>query len=81
MKSLLSLLDVPVGKRVYVRHLTSRPEVCVRLREIGFCENAVIRCVARNNVCLICEVCNTRFGLNTAVASKILVSRSDEVIS
>ena len=77
MRPFLSLLDAPIGKRLYVQHLTSYPDIRLRLRELGFCENAMIRCLARNNVCLICEVCNTRIGLNTAVASKIFVSRFD----
>ena len=75
MRSLLNLLDAPIGKKLSVRHLSSYPDVCIRLRELGFCENAMIRCLSRNSVCLICEVCNTRIGLNMAVASKIFVSR------
>ena len=80
MRSLLSLLEAPIGKRVYVQHLTSYPDVCVRLRELGFCDNAMVRCLARNSDRLICEVCNTRIGLNTAVASKIFVSKFDRSI-
>ncbi len=79
MRSSFSLLDAPIGNPLYVRQLTSNPEVCVRLRELGFCENALIRCLSRNDVCLICEVCNTRIGLNSAIAGKILVSRFDRL--
>jgi len=74
MRSSVSLLDAPIGKNMFVRSLTSYPDICVRLRELGFCENAAVRCITRNNVCLICEVCNTRIGLNTAVAGTIFVS-------
>jgi ferrous iron transport protein A len=75
MSSLLSLSDAPVGKRLFVRQLSSSPDVCVRLRELGFCEHAVVRCVSRNDICLICEVCNTRIGLNTSLADDIFVSQ------
>lgn len=74
MSPLLSLSKAPVGKRLFVRELGSRPDVCTRLRELGFCEHAVVRCISRNDVCVICEVCNTRIGLNAAVAGDIYVS-------
>lgn len=68
------LTDVPLGRRVRIRQLNSQPEVCSRLRELGFCENAVIRCINKGNGNIICEVCNTRVGLNQLVASCIVVS-------
>lgn len=70
----LSLTDVPVGTRVRIRQLNSQPELCSRLREMGFCENAVIRCINKGSGNIICEVCNTRIGLNQIVANSILVS-------
>jgi ferrous iron transport protein A len=70
----LSLSDVPVGRRVRIAQLSSQPETCSRLRELGFCENAVIRCVNKASGNIICEVCNTRIGLNQLVASSIYVS-------
>ena len=76
MSSMLNLSIAPVGRKLSVRHLVnSSPELCIRLRELGFCENAVIRCISRNNMSLICEVCNTRIGLNAGVASNIYVSQ------
>jgi ferrous iron transport protein A len=75
MSSLFNLSNAPVGKRLSIRQINSRPEVCVRLRELGFCEKAIVRCISRNSVCLICEICNTRIGLDTGVASNIFVSQ------
>jgi len=69
----LALSDVPVGKHARIRHLRSSPEVCNRLREMGFCENALVRCVAKANN-IICEVCNSRIGLNQETAGMIMVS-------
>lgn len=75
MSSLLSLCEAPVGKQLCVQRLGLTPDVCTRLREMGFCENSVVRCISRNGVCLICEVSNTRVGFNTALAEDILVSQ------
>lgn len=69
----LALSDVAVGKHVRIRHLHSSPEVCNRLREMGFCENALVRCVAKAHN-IICEVCNSRVGLNEEIAGTIVVS-------
>ena len=69
-----TLIDVPIGTTVRIAHLNSPPEACLRLRELGFCENSIIRCVNRGSGNIICEVCNSRVGLNHAVASAIYVS-------
>jgi ferrous iron transport protein A len=69
-----NLRDVPQGKFVRVRHLQSLPELCSRLRELGFCEDAVVRCVVNGSHQMICEVCNTRIGMHHAIARTILVS-------
>lgn len=68
------LTEVPVGRRVRIAKLSAQPEMCSRLRELGFCENAVLRCVNKGNGNIICEVCNTRVGLNHLVAGAIFVS-------
>lgn len=70
----IALSDVPIGHRVRIAQLQSHPETCSRLREMGFCENAVIRCINKGNGNIICEVCNTRVGLNQAVAQAIVVT-------
>jgi len=75
MSSPLSLFNAPVGKQLCVQRLGLAPNVCTRLREMGFCENTVVRCISRNGVCLICEVRNTRVGFNAALAEDILVSQ------
>lgn len=69
----LSLLDAPLGHHVRIAHLRSAPEICARLRELGFCENAVVRCVTRGHHAIVCEVCNSRLGLNREIAESILV--------
>ncbi len=71
------LSEISVGQRVRIAHLTSQPEICLRLRELGFRENAVIRCINKASGTIICEVFNTRIGLNQLMASSIYVSSFD----
>jgi len=78
MHGFLLLTDVPIGSRAQIRHINSRPEDCLRLRELGFCENAVIRCINKGSGNIICEVCNTRVGINLMVANSIFVSSFSE---
>jgi ferrous iron transport protein A len=68
------LSEVPEGRFVRIRKLQSEPDVCHRLRELGFCEDAIVRLVVNGEGNLICEVCNTRIGLNLAIAQDIMVS-------
>lgn len=69
-----TLAEIPAGTSVTISRLESQPETCLRLRELGFCENATIRCVTNGSSQLICEVCNTRIGLNYSTANSIIVS-------
>lgn len=69
-----TLAHIQSGTTVRIQQLNTHPETCQRLRELGFCENAVIRCVTNGSTQLICEVCNTRVGLNHSVAKTIIVS-------
>ncbi|MCK9408331.1 MAG: ferrous iron transport protein A [Bacteriovoracaceae bacterium] len=73
-----TLAEIPAGTTVTVSHLDSHPDTCNRLREFGFCENATIRCVSNGSSQLICEVCNTRVGLNYTTANAIVVLPSHE---
>lgn len=71
--SSFTLANAPLRRPVRIREIQSHPDVGVRLRELGFCENAVIRCLNRGNGNVICEVCNTRLGINNLLASTISV--------
>jgi Fe2+ transport system protein FeoA len=73
----MRLIDVPVGTRVRIRHLSSRPEVSTRLRELGLCENATVRCVMKGYGNIICDVYHTRVGLDSGLAHRIHVSVSE----
>ena len=69
---MMRLTDLPAGTAGRVRELDGDPSVCLRLREIGFCESAVIEKIAGNRM-LICQLCETRIALSDAAASHILV--------
>jgi ferrous iron transport protein A len=68
-----SLFEIPEGKEVLVAELSSHPEVCERLREMGFCENARVKCISNSGTMLICQVCNSRLGINESLAKQIFV--------
>ena len=66
------LSKVRAGTSVRIKQLTSSPEISHRLREMGFCEEQQVRLVShQHNV--ICQVCNMRLGISSALADNILV--------
>jgi Fe2+ transport system protein FeoA len=71
-----SLAEIPLGEEVRIRSLHGSPELSHRLRELGICEDAVLRCLCRVHGNLICEVSAARVGLNASIARDILVARS-----
>ena len=69
-----TLSDAPIGQFVRIQEIQSEPAVCQRLRELGFCENALVRCMVNTQGNLICEVCHSRIGLTSKIAQDILVT-------
>ncbi|MFM8653354.1 MAG: ferrous iron transport protein A, partial [Verrucomicrobiota bacterium] len=49
---------------------------CQRLREMGFCENALVKKI-RGGADLVCWVCGTRVALSARLARQILVETVD----
>jgi Fe2+ transport system protein FeoA len=66
------LSHVRAGMAVRIRELWAPPDVTQRLREIGFCEQQVIRLLVRQSN-LICLVCNARLALSSQLAKMIIV--------
>lgn len=64
--------QVRAGMTVRIRRLAGDPGVRQRLREIGLGEDQLVRLVAKS-ANLICQVCNSRLALSSAVAAQILV--------
>jgi ferrous iron transport protein A len=66
------LSRVQAGMAVRVKQLCATPEMQNRLREIGFCEDQVIKLItSRSN--FICQVCNARLAISEQLAQLIIV--------
>jgi ferrous iron transport protein A len=68
----LRLNDLPVGAAGRVCGLSGEADTCSRLREMGFCESAVIERIAGQKT-LLCQLCGTRIALSDRAAAHILV--------
>lgn len=68
----MRLTDLPDGTAGRVCELAGQPELCQRLREIGFCESAVIEKISGQKT-LICQLCQTRIALSERAAQHIVV--------
>jgi len=69
---LCPLNRVQIGVAVRIKQLCAAPELQSRLREIGLCEDQVIKLItSRDN--LICQVCNARLAISEQLARLILV--------
>lgn len=68
----LPLSEIPAGARGRVIKLTAGLDTCQRLREMGFCESAVIEKIAGTHM-LICQLCGTRIALSERAARYILI--------
>ena len=66
------LTRVKAGVAVRIKRLCASPEMQTRLREIGFCEDQVIRLLTSHNN-FICQVCNARLAISEQLAKLILV--------
>ncbi len=71
---LVRLTELPVGTAGRVQELSGKTEVCQRLREMGFCESAVIEKVSGVHT-VLCQVCGTRVALSDKAAQHILVEQ------
>jgi len=68
----MSLAAMPTGAAGRVLALTGAVEVCQRLREMGFCESAVIQKLSGQST-LLCQICGMRVALGEGVAQHITV--------
>ena len=66
------LSRVQAGVAVRIKQLCASPEVQKRLRELGFCEDQIIRLLT-SQTNYICQVCNARLAISEQLAKVILV--------
>jgi Fe2+ transport system protein FeoA len=76
---LCPLTRVQTGVAVRIRQLCAKPEIQARLRELGLCEDQVVRLIT-SGTSFICQVCNTRLALSEQLASLILVEPMQPVV-
>ena len=66
------LSRIQAGVAVRIKQLCAAPELQNRLRELGFCEDQIIRLLtSRTN--FICQVCNARLAISEQLAQIIMV--------
>jgi Fe2+ transport system protein FeoA len=70
----ISLSEVSSGDNFMIMKIQLPPETNQRLHELGFSEMAVIRTIVKSSSKLICEVNNTRIGINHNIAKDIIVT-------
>jgi Fe2+ transport system protein FeoA len=70
----ISLSEVIPGEKFIISKIQLSPETNQRLLELGLREAAEIRTIVNSDSKLICEVNNTRIGINHKIAKDILVT-------
>ena len=68
----VALSDLPAGASARVAKLNGQDDFSQRLREMGFCESAVIQKIADQHL-QICQLCGTRVALSSRTARNIMV--------
>jgi ferrous iron transport protein A len=66
------LSRVKAGVAVRIKQLCASPEVQHRLRELGFCEDHIIKLLT-SQANFICQVCDARLAISEQLARLILV--------
>ena len=66
------LSRVKAGVAVRIKQLCASPELQNRLRELGLCEDQIIRLLT-SKTNFICQVCNARLAISEQLAQLILV--------
>jgi len=66
------LTRVKAGVAVRIKQLCASPELQNRLRELGLCEDQIIRLLTSQSN-FICQVCNVCFAISQQLAQLIMV--------
>lgn len=77
--AIIPLSRLPLGTDARVLRLDGQAEVCQRLREIGFCESAIVSRVGSEHT-LVCQVCGTRVALHQVLGENIHVEPLGRVV-
>jgi len=66
------LSRVKAGVAVRIKQLCASPEMQKRLRELGFCEDHIIKLLT-SQANFICQVCDARLAISEQLAKVIMV--------
>lgn len=66
------LSRVKAGVAVRIKQLCASPEMQNRLRELGFCEDHIIKLLT-SQANFICQVCDARLAISEQLAKLIMV--------
>ncbi len=66
------LSSIRAGTVACIKSLSASTETMDRLREMGFCEEQLVKLVSRDGN-IICQICNARLGISEELADAILV--------
>ena len=69
---LCPLSRVKAGVAVRIKQLCASPDLQNRLRELGLCEDQIIKLLT-SQTNFICQVCNARLAISAQLAQLILV--------
>ena len=70
--SSIPLTDLARGEKGRVTSVAGESAICNRLREMGFCESAIVEKMSGSHT-VLCQVCGTRVALNGRIAQNVLV--------
>ena len=68
----MKLSELPAGATGRVCELSGKDEICQRLREMGFCESALVDKISGRHP-LLCQLCGMRIALSPNAAQHIVV--------
>jgi ferrous iron transport protein A len=68
----IPLSQLPAGAEARVLRLNGNGVVCQRLRELGFCESAIVSRVSGRHS-MVCQVCGSRVAMHRELAEQIHV--------
>lgn len=67
-----NLSEASKGQHFKIKCLAGEEKLCQRLREMGFCESAVVEKIADSGT-LICKVCDSKLVISKELAQHIIV--------
>ena len=66
------LSEASTGQRLKIECIHGDEATCQRLREMGFCESAIVEKIADSGA-LICKVCDSKVAISKKLADNIIV--------